>query len=266
MVQTCDAVQCAACSTFQVQLRGTTKKRWACSLCGEKQSYVRIFASGLAKDLRPLVQQLNMARGTASEQALAENHAASGLGYTNRPHAYPAEEDGAAWQMGGMQTQAGGWQTDPNDPWGGRAPWSHVDAARPAAPLAYGGGFGGWSAAADDAQDDGDIYVTELPPRGVSKANKRKYGDGPNQFKNDPRRQHDYGEQDSWQVANPAFFGATPRPPPRSFRAPHAPLAPHMHQQQQQQQQYNQPQCMAGHEQFVTAGGADVIEEEVWQG
>ena len=68
MPQDFDAVQCASCSSFQVQQRGATKKRWTCVVCGEKQSYVRLYASGSAKDLRPIVQRLNMARGAAAEE------------------------------------------------------------------------------------------------------------------------------------------------------------------------------------------------------
>jgi hypothetical protein len=53
-----------------VQLRGFTKKRWSCVLCGTKQSYVRVYASGAAKDVRGVVQQLNAARGEVAASSL----------------------------------------------------------------------------------------------------------------------------------------------------------------------------------------------------
>ena len=69
MPQTFDAVRCAVCEQFQVQQRGATKKRWSCVVCGEKQSYTRVFfTSTAAKDVRPIVQQLNAARGSVAAQ------------------------------------------------------------------------------------------------------------------------------------------------------------------------------------------------------
>ena len=73
MPQVFDAVCCGQCSTFQVQCRGATKKNWSCVLCGAKQSYIRIYATGPAKDLRPIVQQLNASRGSVPEFSAAQD-------------------------------------------------------------------------------------------------------------------------------------------------------------------------------------------------
>lgn len=61
MPQTFYALQCAECSTFQVVQRSAQTK-FCCKLCGLKQSITRVYGSGAAKDVRAIVQQLNMAR------------------------------------------------------------------------------------------------------------------------------------------------------------------------------------------------------------
>ena len=64
MPQVFFALQCFQCETFQVAQK-TQQQKFACKLCGAKQSIVRVYATGAAKDVRPVVQQLNMARGHA---------------------------------------------------------------------------------------------------------------------------------------------------------------------------------------------------------
>ena len=63
------AAQQAAAAT-QRHAAGATQQtqqaKWTCVLCRERQSYTRIFVSGAAKDVRPVVQRLNMARGEAA--------------------------------------------------------------------------------------------------------------------------------------------------------------------------------------------------------
>ena len=245
MVQTSDVVCCASCSTFQQQLQGATKKRWTCTMCGEKQSYVRVYASGAAKDMRPIVQQLNMARGAAAEEATA----------TNCVMLTDQEQDGA-WQMqmGCTSQQPSSWHAA--ERWGGSAPWNQdanaswyhgTGGAWPIAPPAPTD----WGAPAlppHAAESSGDMYFTSLPSR-PSKPAKRKYGPGSDQFQNDPRRQlqqHQYGQrQPTWQEAQAAAFGHS-RPPPRSFHAAR-PTA-------------------STDDVFVTSGAVEVLEEEVWQG
>ena len=61
MPQVFFALQCFQCSTFQV-VQKTQQQKFTCKLCGAKQSIVRVFASGAAKECRAVVQQLNMAR------------------------------------------------------------------------------------------------------------------------------------------------------------------------------------------------------------
>lgn len=245
-MQIFDAVQCASCSAFQCQVRGATKKKWACVLCGERQSYVRIFASGAAKDLRPVVQQLNMARGTASEEAAA-------LAMASAPswQAEPSQLSAAgAWQWGGEPSgSADHWCGNGQAAcgWGQSGVWPQphdaVSAGWPGAPSA--------PPTADD-----DLYVTELPQRAPLRS-KRKYGTGPNEFRNDPRRPLEFGQKaPTWMemqaASGDAAMDGCARPPSRSFR--HAPLPP-------------RPAAPLGAPpMFVTAGASEVVDEEVWQG
>ena len=70
MPQVFFALQCFQCSTFQV-VQKTQQQKFTCKLCGAKQSIVRVFASGAAKECRNVVQQLNMARAHADPYATA---------------------------------------------------------------------------------------------------------------------------------------------------------------------------------------------------
>jgi len=63
MPQTFRALRCAFCETFQVHQEAKAPK-WTCLLCHEKQSVVRVYCSGPAKEVRNVVQELNMARAT----------------------------------------------------------------------------------------------------------------------------------------------------------------------------------------------------------
>ena len=64
MPQVFFALQCFQCSTFQV-VQKTQQQKFTCKLCGAKQSIVRVFASGAAKECRAVVQQ---ARAEASPE------------------------------------------------------------------------------------------------------------------------------------------------------------------------------------------------------
>lgn len=67
------ALQCASCDCFCVQ-QLTKSRKWACRLCGAKQSIVKVFAKSFkAADVRGIVQQLSMARGTLAIAALSED-------------------------------------------------------------------------------------------------------------------------------------------------------------------------------------------------
>ena len=82
MPQIFHAVRCAFCESFQSHLRGQ-KPKWKCVLCGETQSWVRVYCSGAAKDVRPVVQSLNAARGDAErslESTLDQHHLMHGDG------------------------------------------------------------------------------------------------------------------------------------------------------------------------------------------
>uniref|UniRef100_A0A1I8HTF4 Neur_chan_LBD domain-containing protein n=2 Tax=Macrostomum lignano TaxID=282301 RepID=A0A1I8HTF4_9PLAT len=68
-------LRCVQCSAFQVhQCKQAAAKRWQCSLCGLKQSYLRVYAQGAAKACREAAQSFNMRRGEA-EQAAAQEEA-----------------------------------------------------------------------------------------------------------------------------------------------------------------------------------------------
>ena len=74
MPQTFRALRCAECGAFQVHLEGKSPK-WSCTLCNTKQSLTRVYATGAAKDVRRVVQDLNAARGEAYQSAQATAHA-----------------------------------------------------------------------------------------------------------------------------------------------------------------------------------------------
>lgn len=73
MPQTFRALRCAECGAFQVHLEGKSPK-WSCILCNTKQSLIRVYATGAAKDVRRVVQDLNAARGEAYQSAHAMAH------------------------------------------------------------------------------------------------------------------------------------------------------------------------------------------------
>ena len=59
------ALRCCACATFNVQA-STKNCKWACRMCGRKQSIVSVFArSGSAAVVRVAVQRLSCAAATA---------------------------------------------------------------------------------------------------------------------------------------------------------------------------------------------------------
>ena len=61
-------VRCCSCLTFQVQQKKKVNK-FSCRLCGTKQSLQRIYGQSYkAADLRPIVQDLNMAEGSTREE------------------------------------------------------------------------------------------------------------------------------------------------------------------------------------------------------
>jgi hypothetical protein len=70
--QTFCALRCHACTRFSVQLQKKSNK-WACPVCGTKQSALCCFAVGdTARDVRLVVQQLNAGQGAAAEAAAAQ--------------------------------------------------------------------------------------------------------------------------------------------------------------------------------------------------
>ncbi|XP_065215063.1 MRN complex-interacting protein [Planococcus citri] len=61
MVQEFHVLKCHQCELFQVHIVKKAKK-WECKVCGAKQSVVKVFGQGSAKDCRIHVQKLNEQR------------------------------------------------------------------------------------------------------------------------------------------------------------------------------------------------------------
>ncbi|KAL0480536.1 hypothetical protein AKO1_006845 [Acrasis kona] len=62
------AVQCFECRAFQVAQQTKTNK-WQCKICNSKQTVRKIYAiSYQAKDIRPIIQDLNLKRGELEKQ------------------------------------------------------------------------------------------------------------------------------------------------------------------------------------------------------
>ncbi|XP_046848654.1 MRN complex-interacting protein-like [Xenia sp. Carnegie-2017] len=72
MVEIC-VVRCFSCETFQGQ-QVKKGKKWTCKVCGEKQSFKKIFAQGNGKECRHVVQKLNMMKGSLEQEALEEEY------------------------------------------------------------------------------------------------------------------------------------------------------------------------------------------------
>lgn len=62
------AVQCFQCKVFQVE-RTKKQNKWTCKICNSKQSVRKVYAiSTQAKDIRLVVQELNMKRKDVEEE------------------------------------------------------------------------------------------------------------------------------------------------------------------------------------------------------
>ncbi|XP_064213084.1 MRN complex-interacting protein isoform X2 [Tribolium castaneum] len=61
MPQEYHVLQCFSCETFQVDIVKKLPK-WACKMCGEKQSVKKVYAKASAKECRLIVQSLNAQR------------------------------------------------------------------------------------------------------------------------------------------------------------------------------------------------------------
>jgi hypothetical protein len=92
-------VKCAQCSTFQVQ-QETKARKWACRLCGLKQSLRQVYCSGQPKDCRPIVQQLNLARGAVEASEPYEYDFDRGQGDDTREEEEEEEEESGASRRG----------------------------------------------------------------------------------------------------------------------------------------------------------------------
>ena len=115
MPQTFLALRCYSCETFQV-VQKSQQQRFTCKLCQSKQSIVRVYACGAAKDCRAIVQQLNMARAEAPPPAAYENAYDEPAAYDGS-NAYEAAYDGwneydqpAAAAYSAQPVQTGRWE------------------------------------------------------------------------------------------------------------------------------------------------------------
>ncbi|KAI5055395.1 hypothetical protein GOP47_0028916 [Adiantum capillus-veneris] len=67
------ALLCFNCNMMQVKHAKESSNKWTCSLCNEKQSVRKVFATSVAaKDIRKFVQEYNLSRNRAQDRALAE--------------------------------------------------------------------------------------------------------------------------------------------------------------------------------------------------
>ena len=131
----------------------TQKPSWKCVLCGQKQSYTRIFASGPAKECRPVVQRLNMARGEVLEQPQPPPLQPPQLpAERRRQHPHDDEDVDLSWVFGDHENMA--WQQQPPQ-------LTHEARARQ-----------GERHRCDD--DDAGRYVTALPERRAFSSTKKR--------------------------------------------------------------------------------------------
>lgn len=88
-------LRCAECSTFCVQQR-TANKKWACRMCGARQSIVTVYArSARAADCRAHVQKLSL---TAATQVNQEREAAYDEAFgAHARRAHAGAPVGSAW-------------------------------------------------------------------------------------------------------------------------------------------------------------------------
>ena len=64
-------VRCCECGHFSVK-QETKSPKWACKLCGVKQTQTRVYGSSTkAAELRPIMQQFNLQRGAFAEAQTA---------------------------------------------------------------------------------------------------------------------------------------------------------------------------------------------------
>ncbi|KAG9346589.1 hypothetical protein JZ751_006900 [Albula glossodonta] len=66
MVQEFNVLRCFSCQTFQVHQVKKAKK-WNCKMCGEKQSFIKVYGQGSGVDCRGHVQKLNSLHGELEE-------------------------------------------------------------------------------------------------------------------------------------------------------------------------------------------------------
>ena len=206
MPQVFDAVRCARCESFQV-IQRTLKPKFDCKLCGERQSVTRIFGSGAAREVRPIVQKLNAARGAAARateeqrerewqelpvgEAAVEEHAQAHWSDDFSDEAFPPHPafqrptsahtwrwGDACWQDGAHETGQGSGQGQPHDDgfyqqrdeYHQHHPRHHNPSSHPT--HRYGQQEQAVRCQAAPADDDESRYVTELPV--ASKAGSKK--------------------------------------------------------------------------------------------
>lgn len=67
MTQKFNVIRCFSCSTFQVHQMKKSQK-WACKVCGEKQSLMKIYGQGTGAECRQHVQKLNLRQQDMDEK------------------------------------------------------------------------------------------------------------------------------------------------------------------------------------------------------
>lgn len=233
MVQIHLVVRCYSCETFQV-IQRTQKAKYSCRLCGEPQSITRVFASGQAKEMRPIVQELNLARAKA-EGAFAEQR-----DYADASALSGYHDDSSFTTQHGMAHDTYDWAPSEAQPtWQDVAPvssrWArYLDHEPPSV------------ARADDEPDD-PRYTTALPEaRGSQRPHKRQRPAPPAAAER-PQASHGVGRSTAGGWAHTALSSAAPPAcaPPRG--------------------ELSTTRSIDDDDRFLTSAADTVVEEEVWQ-
>jgi heme oxygenase len=69
MPQEFQVLRCVSCSKFQGHQLKKAKK-WLCKVCGQKQSFMKVYGQGTGKECRIHVQKLNALAGKMEEEAI----------------------------------------------------------------------------------------------------------------------------------------------------------------------------------------------------
>ena len=198
-------MQCFQCRTFQCQQRRVdktkTQRTMRCRICGARQSIRKVFAvSSKAKDVRKVVQKLNLARGSAEEEM--ENRLVEGID----GEACVNEDEISFAQASDMAPEER--NNESGSLLNGKS--SQQLAGREAASTLSG----------EETEDEDEVYTTTLPDEPVSVKRKRKGPSGGISKRWAPRRgasQAKDGVGSQWR-AGPVNASGEPLDDERGFQ------------------------------------------------